>query len=456
MDQTRLKLMSDVPVKSAILRLALPTMLGMAVQVIYNLTDTFFIGLLRDTNLIAAVAVVTPLFLMIQAFGNIFAVGSASYVSRKLGEKDFTEARHTTSVAFYTSIIVGVVLAAVMVLFKTPLLHAIGTSEDTFAPTDGYFTIIAACSVLPVLQVGLAGLVRSEGATGKSTMGITIGVVSNIILDPIFIFVFGLGIEGAAWATIIGNALGTGYYVLHFFSKKTLLSIRPRDFKPSVRIYGQSLKIGLSAAVNAIIMGLSMILANVLAHQYGDAIVAGNGVQMRINSMCIMLMFGMAQGYQPFAGFNYGAKNYHRLISGLKTTMVYNTALACFFTLLFVLFGRSFVTAFTDDPDVINAGTKILHAFCWGAPFIGLQLTLMTTFQATGKAVRSMLISLGRQCILYFPLVLILNAKLGFGGYIYAQPTADVLTTLAALLLSISFIRELRAQHNELAAEAVV
>jgi Na+-driven multidrug efflux pump len=197
------------------------------------------------------------------------------------------------------------------------------------------------------------------------------------------------------------------------------------------------------------IMGFSMVLANVFASKYGDATVAGNGVQMRVNSICIMLMIGMAQGYQPFAGYNYGAKNYHRLIDGLKTTMLYNSALACFFTLMFVLFGRTFINAFTDDPAVIEAGTRILHAFCWGAPFIGMQMTLMTTFQATGKAVRAMLISLGRQCILYFPLLFILNGALGFDGYIYAQPTADVLTTVAALLMSISFIREMRARHAD-------
>ncbi len=446
--------MAHTPVGSAILRLALPTMLGMAVQVLYNLTDTFFIGLLRDTNLIAAVSLATPLFMAIQAVGNIFAVGSASYVSRKLGEGDFDEARHTTAVAFYSSIIVGVLLTGLMLAFKTPLLWGIGASEATIAPTDAYFTVIAACGVLPVLQVSLAGLVRSEGATVKSTVGLVIGVVSNIVLDPIFIFALDLGIAGAAWATIIGNAIGTGYYLLHFRSKKTLLSIRPRDFKPSARIYAQSLKIGLSSAVSTMIMGLSMVVANKLASQYGDAIVAGNGVQMRVNSVCIMLMIGMAQGYQPFAGYNYGAKNYHRLISGLKTTMLYTTVLACFFTLVFVLFGRQLITAFTDDPAVIKAGTRIIHAFCWGAPFIGMQMTLMTTFQASGKAVRAMLISLGRQCILYFPLVLLLNQHFGFDGYIFAQPAADVLTTVAALLLSISFIRELRARDLAQSCEA--
>ncbi len=444
MDKRRLELMESAPVKSAILRLALPTMLGMAVQVIYNLTDTFFIGLLRNTDMLAAVTLATPLFMAIQSFGNIFAVGSASYISRKLGERDYAEAKHTNSVAFYTSVMVGVAVAVLMSVFSAPLVRLIGTSDDTFAPTLEYFRIIAACSVLPMLQVSLAGQVRSEGATAKSMIGIVIGVLSNIILDPIFIFGFGMGVAGAAWATVIGNALGAGYFILHFCSKKTLLSIRPRDFKPTARIFSESLKIGVPSAVSTMIMGFSMILANVFASRYGDAVVAGNGAQMRVHSVCIMLMIGMAQGYQPFAGYNYGARNYHRLIGGLKTTMLYNTALACFFTLMFALLGHSFVMAFTDDPPVIAAGTKILHAFCWGAPFIGMQMTLMTTFQATGRAVKAMLISLGRQCILYIPMLFILNRLFGFDGYIYAQPVADILTTAVAALLSVSFLKELR------------
>ena len=293
---------------------------------------------------------------------------------------------------------------------------------------------------------------RSEGATGRAMIGMVIGLGANIVLDPLFIFVFGLGVVGAAWATAIGNFLGMAYFVMHFLSRKTVLSIRPTDFKPSKRIFSESFKIGLPAALSTLIMGLSMVLSNVLASSYSDFIVAGNGAQMRVNSMCIMLMLGLAQGYQPFAGYNYGAKNYHRLRTGLMTTMVYSTALACFFTVVFLLFGREILSVIITNPEdiaALDAGTKILRAFALGAPFIGVQMTMMVTFQASGKAVRAMLLSLGRQCLLYIPLLFTLNALFGFDGYIFAQPIADVLAMVAALLMSISFIREMRARHED-------
>jgi multidrug efflux pump len=449
MDNSRLALMGKAPVRQAVLKLALPTMLGMVVQTIYNLTDTFFVGQTGDKNLVAAISLVMPVFMAIQAFGNIFAVGTGSYISRKLGERNFEEARHSNAVGTYLSVLAGILLTALLLPLKTPLLRLMGASPATYGATAEYFTIIIGGAALLVLQVSLAGLVRSEGATTKSMLGMVIGLGANIVLDPIFILTLDMGIAGAAWATLIGNALGVAFYVVHFLSRKTQLSIHPRDFKPSGLILAETFKIGIPSGLSTLIMGISMALGNMLAASYGDDIVAGNGIQMRVNSMCIMLMIGMAQGYQPFAGYNYGAKNYHRLISGLKVTILYNTILACFFTLLFIFFGRNIVSLFIDDAPTIEAGTKILHAFVWGAPFIGLQMTLMVTFQATGKAVRSMVISLGRQCILYIPLLFTLNNLFGFNGYIYAQPAADITVTVLAVLMSLSFLKEMHALHED-------
>jgi putative MATE family efflux protein len=449
MDNSKLILLKKAPVRQAVLKLALPTMLGMVVQTVYNLTDTFFVGQTGDKNLVAAISLVMPLFMAIQAFGNIFAVGTGSYISRKLGEKNFDEARRSNAVAIYLSVLAGLFLTALLLPLKTPLLQLMGTSEATYGPTAEYFSIIIGGAALLVLQVSLAGLVRSEGATTRSMLGMVIGLGANIVLDPIFILTLDMGVAGAAWATLIGNALGVGFYVIHFLSKKAQLSVLPRDFKPNARMLAETFKIGIPSALSTMIMGISMAMANILAAGYGDDIVAGNGIQMRVNSMCIMLMIGMAQGYQPFAGYNYGAKNYQRLISGLKTTMLYNTILACFFTLLFIFFGRDIVSLFIDDAPTIEAGTKIIHAFVWGAPFIGLQMTLMVTFQATGKAIKSMVISLGRQCLLYIPLLFTLNSLFGFNGYIYAQPAADILVTVVAVLMSLSFLKEMRALHED-------
>ncbi len=449
MDDRKLRLMGRAPVKSAIIRLAAPTMFAAIVQILYNWTDTAFIGMLGNMELVAAISLAIPLVFLIVAIGNIFGIGAASYISRKLGEKNMTEAKHANSVAFYTATAAGAVISALIFAFREPLLHIIGTSADTFAPTFDYFSILIAFGPLMVLQVALAGLVRSEGATSKAMWGMIIGVGSNVLLDPLFIFAFGMGIKGAAWATVIGNGLGTLFYVLHFIKGKTLLSIKPRDFRPTKRIYWQMFEIGVPASLSMFVMSISFILGNVFAREYGDQVVAGFGICQRVMSMCIMLMVGVSQGYQPFAGYNYGAKQFGRLKSALKVTMFYNISLGVIFMAVFLLFSREITGLFIkDNPATVDAAGMFVRAFALGMPFAGLQFTLMVTFQATGKAVRAMLIALGRQAIVFLPLLFLLNYLFGLDGFIYAQPTADMVSAIAALLLSISFIRQLRAMHD--------
>lgn len=449
MEQKRLDIMEKAPVNKAILQLAIPTMLAMVVLMIYNLTDTFFIGQTGDKNLVAAISVASPIFFVIQAIGNIFANGSSSYISRKLGEKDVEEAKRANAVGIYTAIGIGVVVTALLLIFRDPLLAVIGTSPDTYTPTSEYLTIISASSILLILQVTLAGLVRSEGATKKAFFGMLIGVTINIVLDPIFILSMNMGIAGAAWATMIGNGVGALYFILHFLSKNTMLSIKPRYFVPSKNIYIETFKIGTPSALSMVVMSISFVVVNVLAVEYGDHVVAGNGIQMRVVSMVIMLVMGLAQGFQPFAGYNYGAKKYDRLKQGFKTTLLYGTVLSCIFTIVFILFGKNMIAAFIDDAATVAVGTQILRAFIWCVPLFGIQMTMLITFQATGKALRALIVSLGRQCILYIPLLFLLNSLFGFEGFIYAQPVADILTTVIAVLLSISFIKEMNILHEE-------
>jgi len=450
LDDGRLKLMGNAPVKSAIVRLALPTMLAAIVQILYNLTDTLYIGMLGDKELVAAISLAIPLVFVLNAYGNIFGIGAASYISRQLGAENFEEAWHANTVAVYTAAGGGAVLSALMFIFRGPLLSIIGTSPETFAPTEAYFGILVGCGPLLILQVALAGLVRSEGATAKAMWGMIIGVGSNIILDPIFIFTLGWGIEGAAWATVIGNALGTAYYLLHFIKGKTVLSIKPKHFCPSRRIYGQTFEIGLPAALSNLIMSLSFILGNVFAAGYGDDVVAGFGINQRINSTCVMLIIGLVQGFQPFAGYNFGAKHYRRLSQGIKVTALYSTALAVIFMIVFQLCPKEIVSLFiAGEPETVEAGVKFLKAFSLGLPFIGLQMTFMSTFQAAGLALRAFLLSLGRQLLIYVPLLLLLNSLMQLEGMIYAQPAADFISTIAAVLMSISFLKKLKKLDKE-------
>lgn len=449
MQSSKIDLMENVPVNKAIIKLALPTMLGMVVQLIYNMTDTYFIGKTGNPNLVAAISLVGPIFLAIQAVGNIFANGTSSYISRMLGAKEYVEAKHSSSVAIYLSAIIGIAITATLLLFKNRVLGMIGTSPDTMEPTSAYLTIIIIFASTFILQTSFAGLIRSEGATGIAMMGMVIGLGINIILDPVFILLLHMGTAGAAWATVIGNAFGLCFYIYHLLSKKTLLSIKFRDFKPSKIILSETFKIGVPSAANTLVMSISFVLMNVLAASYGDYVVAGNGIFMRVSSLVIMITMGLTLGYQPFAGYNYGAKNFHRLKDGFKITMIYGTCISLFFTAIFLLFGRSIIGIFISDAETIEAGAQILKAFSWCVPFFGIQFTLMVTFLATGKALKAMIISLGRQCIIFIPLLLISNNLYGFSGFIYAQPIADIITTLIAVGMSFSFVKEMNSLHED-------
>jgi putative MATE family efflux protein len=449
MKYSSLELMETVPAGQSIIRLALPMMIGMIAQMVYNMTDTFFIGQTGDPNMVAGISLTMPLFMVSQGIGNIFAIGASSYISRMLGAKNLTEAKHTNAVSFYTTIVMGCIITAVLFIFKNPVLKSIGTSDVTYSYADDYFTIILAFMVFAIVNIALSGQIRSEGATGKAMNGMLLGIVLNIILDPIFILLFGWGVAGAAWATIVGIIASLVYFLLHFVSKNTMLSIRLADFKPNKTMYAEILKIGVPAALSHIVMTASAIFSNIIAASYGDFVVAAGGITMRVASICFTLVMALAMGFQPFAGYNYGAKNYDRLKTGLKITAVYTTVLCCFFTVVFIIFGRFLITLFIRDELTIETGGRLIRAFVWGLPCLGIQMTMMVTFQALGKPVLATIVTLGRQCLFYLPLLFTLNYLWQFSGYIYSQPIADILTTVIALALSSFIFRELSGKTED-------
>jgi len=282
---------------------------------------------------------------------------------------------------------------------------------------------------------------RSEGAAKKAMVLQLIGIVLNIVLDPILILWCNMGTAGAAWATVAGQSASFAYGVHYFLSRDTLLSIKPRDCRPSKTMVAQVLAIGIPAGITALIMSVSNILTNRVSASYGDYVVAGFGVQMRVTSVFFMLVFALAMGYQPFAGYNYGAGKIDRLRKGFKLTLIYATGLCVAGSLILALFGESFIGFFVNDAKTIGAGTAILHPFLWALPFVGPQVTLMVSFQALGKPIQAMVITMGRQLLFFVPLLYLLNHIFGFAGFIWAQPAADILTTGIALLLGIPLIK---------------
>jgi putative MATE family efflux protein len=432
----------------AIIRLALPMMLAMIAQLIYNITDTFFIGQTGDPNMVAGISLAMPLFMVSQGVGNIFGIGAASYISRLLGARKGKEAKQACSVAFWTTLCLGFIITAALFLFKGPFLRVSGASDVTFSYADDYFSIISAFIAVALLNIALSGQMRSEGATAKATQGMLVGIVLNVILDPVFILALDWGIAGAAWATVIGMIASVIYCCLHFTSGRSVLSIHPEDFKPNVRLYAEILKIGIPAALSNIAMTICFVFRNRVASSYGDFVIAGSGVNQRIGSISFMLIMALAMGYQPFAGFNYGAKNLGRLRAGFRITVIYSTLLAVFFTLVFVFLGRGIFTLFIRDEATVDAGTRLLYATLLSLPFLGLQMTMMVTFQALGKSLLATIVTLGRDFLFYLPLLFIFDNLWHFDGFMYCQPVADGLTTCVAAVLSIRLFKQLNCANK--------
>jgi putative MATE family efflux protein len=439
------ELMEHAPVGRAVIRLALPMMLTMLAQSIYSMADLFFIGQTGDPDMVAAVSLAFPVFMLSQAIGNVFAVGGASYISRMLGMKRLDEAKHASAVSLWVAVGLGVAISVVLWFFKGPILWAVGASPATFGHADQFLAVL-----IPFVAAGAAGGVmsgqmRSEGATGQAMRLQLIGLALNVVLNPVFILGLGWGTAGSAAATVAGQLASIAYGIHYFTRGRSLLSILPRDFKPSGKMLGQILAIGVPEGVSSLVMGACAVVGNRIAAGYGDYVVAGNGVQMRVTGMVFMLIFGLGLGFQPFAGYNYGAGHLARVRQGFKLTVLYTTILAAVGSALSLLFGEQLVRLFIDDPNTIQVGTAMMRSFAVALPFVGLQITLLVTFQSLGKPIPAMIVTLGRQLIFYLHLLLILSGVFGLDGFIWAQPGSDILTTAIAAILGVSLLKALRS-----------
>lgn len=448
MRETNIEIMESAPIPQAILTLSLPTVLSTIISLLYSLTDTYFVGLMDDPVQLSAVALAYPAFAIIQAIGNAFGNGAPAYISRCLGAKEVDQARRTSAVSVYTSIAITLVMTLLVFFFMEPILKLLGTDADTGGPTQAYFQVIAAFSIVMVLQVILPAMLKAEGNVKAAVRGMVIGTVTNIILDPIFILGFRQGVAGAARATVIANTCAVVYYITVYLRGKTTLSVRPRDFKPSFEIYQEVLKIGIPTSSAQIVTCFITLLMNNLAHEYGNYVISGYGVGSKLSTMAVMIIVGYVSGYMPFAGYNYGAKNRKRMIEAFRFTLLSGTILCLILTTPCIWLSSAYMRAFSSHPGVIDVGVRFLRAHAFAIPVLALQQTLMATFQATGDAGKATVVSLGRQFLFYIPLLLLLNHIWHLDGLLFAQPIADILTAVTALLISIPLWKKLRQEYR--------
>lgn len=435
-------------VPKAVATMAVPSMLGMLINVVYNLADTFFVGQTGNSNQVAAVSVSMPLFLIFIAVGNLFGVGGCAFISRSLGEGRQDRVKKISSFCIYTSILVGIILGAVYMLFKTPLLYLVGASDNTIGFAADYLKWVAIGSPFVVTAITVCNLVRGEGAAKTSMLGSILGQVVNIVLDPIFIlsggdelfglkmpFGFGLGVAGAAIATVIGNICTVVFFLIYFLRGKSILSITPKRYTFKDGVAKGVINVGLPASLNNLLMSLSNIIVNIVLVSYGDNAVAAMGVAMKANMLVVMLQIGLGQGVQPLIGYCYGARNYDRMKKCLRFSMVCNVVIGTVMTLFYVVFKENVISMFINDAQVVELGVKILIALMSPGPIIGIMFVLNFAFQGMGKGFQSLILSIGRQGLIYIPLLFILNAVVGLDGIIWAQASADYACVIMSLIM---------------------
>lgn len=435
-------------VPKAVATMAVPSMLGMLINVVYNLADTFFVGQTGDSNQVAAVSVSMPLFLMFIAVGNLFGVGGCAFISRSLGEGRQDRVKKISSFCIYTSVLVGIILGAVYMIFKTPLLYLVGASDNTIGFAVDYLKWVAIGSPFVVTAITVCNLVRGEGAAKTSMFGSILGQVVNIVLDPIFIlsggdklfgihipFGLGLGVAGAAIATVIGNICSVLFFLIYFLKGKSILSISPKRCTFKNGIAKGVINVGLPASLNNLLMSLSNIIVNIVLVSYGDNAVAAMGVAMKANMLVVMLQIGLGQGVQPLIGYCYGARNYDRMKKCLRFSMASNVIIGTVMTLFYVVFKENVIGMFIDDAQVVELGVKMLIALMSPGPIIGIMFVLNFSFQGMGKGFQSLILSVGRQGLIYIPLLFILNAVVGLDGIIWAQASADYACVVMSLIM---------------------
>jgi multidrug efflux pump len=445
----RTHILGSMPVYKAIWTLALPTMMAMLVQVVYNMTDTFFIGKLNEPNMVAAISISMPVFIMIQAFGNIFAVGGASLISRLLGKGERAGANRVGAVAFWSAAVVCTAVSITGLIFIKPILMSCGASVNTIGYGKSYLSIMLMGSPVIGLKMALAGLLRSEGATREAMIGMVSGSLLNIILDPIFIFLLKMDVAGAAIATVLGNIAGFLYCLSFYIRKRGVVSISWKHYRFDRRVYAEILKIGIPASIGMILTSTGFAVGNVFARGFGDEVVAATGVAKRITNITVMLSMGMGHGCQPLMGFSYGAKNYSRLLETIKKAIFSGTIICSTLALLFFIFADFWIRVFINDPVVIDLGAKIIRSFALGMPVLGVQMLLMSMFQSLGKSIQSLVVSLGRQGLFYIPFLSIFSSTWGFNGFIRALPAADVATTLLSTTLFLFLRKEFQSHRLE-------
>ncbi|UJA32849.1 MATE family efflux transporter [Clostridium sporogenes] len=445
----KIELLGSAPIPKALLAMGLPIMIGMMINALYNLVDAYFVGGL-GTSQMGAISVAFPLGQVVVGLGLLFGNGASSYISRLLGHGDRETANKVASTALYSSVFVGAVIIICTIIFLNPILKLLGATESILPYAITYTSIYVISSIFNVFNVTMNNIVASEGAAKTTMCALLTGAILNMILDPIFIYVLDLGVAGAAIATAISQIVSTLVYLGYVLRKKSVFSFSIKECCFSKEIMSEILKIGIPTLVFQLLTSLSITLINMQAKEYGDSVIAGMGAVTRIISMGSLMVFGFIKGFQPIAGYSYGAKKYERLYEAIKTSIKWSTIFCAIFGLIMALFPTKIISQFTtDDMELINIGQSALRANGLSFFLFGYYTVYSSLFLSLGKAKKGFILGACRQGICFVPVILVVPMIWGINGILYAQPISDVISTIITVLMAAHLHKELNAIKSD-------
>lgn len=440
--------MTKTPVSKLILLMGFPSMICILITHIYNLVDTFFVGKL-GTSASGAVGVVFGIMAILQAFGFMYGQGSGVIVSRLLGEKKDREANVVASAALFTSFATGMVLSLAGFCLLKPMLYGLGSTETIFPFAKEYAIWIFLSAPFIMSSLTLNNLFRYQGKAFMGTLGIGAGAVLNMILDPVLMFSFGWGVRGAGVSTAISQCISFAVLMAFFQSRHCQLTFRVQDVRYFLKEISCIVAVGMPAFLGQVLATLSTMCLNLEAKVYGDAAIAAMSIAGRVSFLMFAVSLGIAQGFQPVGGFNYGAEKYGRVRKGFLFALVASETILGIFAIIGMVEADGIIAVFRNDAEVRAIGGTALFLQCFGILFAPLLICTNILLQSAGRNRASSLVSSMRNGLFFLPLILVFPRHWGLTGIEFAQPVADVLGFLVTLPMAIRLCRQLKQREEQ-------
>ncbi len=453
-DTQKIQLFEHTPIPKAVMTLAVPTIVSSLVMVLYNLADTYFVAQLNDSIQNSAVTLAAPVLLAFNAVNNLFGVGASSMMSRALGRKDYETVYQSSALGFYGAFFSAAFFSVLYTLFRAPFLTVLGADATTSSATAEYLKWTVTCGAIPsILNVVLAYLVRSEGASLHASIGTMSGCILNIILDPIFILPWGLGMgaAGAGLATFISNCAACCYFFVLLYIKrgKTYVSVSPRNLKLKKVIIIGICAVGIPASIQNLLNVTGMTVLNNFTADFGSDAVAAMGISQKLNMIPVQIALGFSQGIMPLVGYNYASGDVGRM---KKTILFAGKIIAAFMaavTVCYYLCAGQLSALFMENPAVVDYGTKFLRGLCLAMPFLCMDFLGVGVFQSCGLGKNALLFAILRKIVLEIPALFILNKLFPLYGLAYAQFSAEIVLSVAAVAVMYVLIKRLEREKTK-------